>query len=65
MLSILEVRERLRTECEQAGSQSAWARAHKLSAPYVGDVIHGRREPGAAIMHALGIERVVQYREVA
>jgi DNA-binding transcriptional regulator YdaS (Cro superfamily) len=43
-------------------SQAAWARSHNLSPAYVSDVINGRREPGPAILEALGIERVVSYR---
>lgn len=65
MLSAAEVRDKLKNSCETAGSQSAWAKLHGLSGPYVNDVIHGRREPGAAICEALGIERVIAYRMVA
>lgn len=65
MLSADDVRQRLSTECEAAGSQAAWARAHKVSSPYVNDVINGRREPGRAILDALKIERVVAYRASA
>jgi DNA-binding transcriptional regulator YdaS (Cro superfamily) len=43
-------------------SQAAWARKHGVSPAYVSDVINGRREPGPAILDALGIERVVTYR---
>jgi hypothetical protein len=54
----------LARECEKAGSQLAWAKANKLSAPYVGDVLRGRREPGKGILVALGLEKVVTYRRV-
>jgi DNA-binding transcriptional regulator YdaS (Cro superfamily) len=47
---------------EVHGNQAAWARDHNLSPAYVSDVINGRREPGPAILEALGIERVVVYR---
>jgi DNA-binding transcriptional regulator YdaS (Cro superfamily) len=53
----------LARECEKAGSQSAWAKAHGLSAPYVSDVLKRRREPGRGILDALGIEKVVTYRK--
>lgn len=43
-------------------SQAAWAKKHGLSPAYVSDVINGRREPGKAILEALGLERVVSYR---
>jgi DNA-binding transcriptional regulator YdaS (Cro superfamily) len=52
----------LRRECRKAGSQAAWAQAHGLSAVYVSDVCSGRRAPAAAILTALGLERVVTYR---
>lgn len=43
-------------------SQAAWAKKHGLSPAYVSDVINGRRDPGKAILEALGLERVVTYR---
>ena len=43
------------------GNQAAWARAHGVSAPYVHDVLRGRRDPGAAILKALRLRRVVRY----
>jgi DNA-binding transcriptional regulator YdaS (Cro superfamily) len=45
-----------------ADTQAQWARKHNISPAYVNDVINGRREPGPAILEALGIERVVSYR---
>jgi hypothetical protein len=44
--------------------QAAWARAHKISAQYLNDVLHGRREPGPKILQAIGFEKVVTYRPV-
>lgn len=35
-----------------------------LSAPYLLDVIRGRREPGPKILAALGWEKVVTYRRL-
>lgn len=49
-------------EVERAGSQTAWAKSHAVSLPYVNDVLQGRREPGAKILDALGLVRVVTYR---
>lgn len=65
MLSVTDVRQKLKQECDAAGSQTAWAKAHKVSGPYVNDVINGRREPGAAILEALGLERIIGYRGAA
>lgn len=44
-------------------SQAQWAREHGISPGYVNDVLNGRREPGKAILEALGLERVVSYRK--
>ncbi|NGZ03330.1 MAG: hypothetical protein CV090_09800 [Nitrospira sp. WS238] len=54
----------IREECAQAGSQYQWATKHKLSPAYVSDVIKGRRNPGPAVLKALKLEAVTQYREV-
>jgi DNA-binding transcriptional regulator YdaS (Cro superfamily) len=49
---------------QAAGSQRRWAAQNGLSAPYVSDVLAGRRDPGAAVLSALGLERVVSYRRI-
>ena len=54
---------RLGRECEAPGGQAAWAKAHGVSAAYVNDVLRERREPGKSILDALGLEKVVTYRE--
>lgn len=57
----------LRRECEKAGSQAAWARAHGLTPAYVSDILAGNRGGGIVgdgILRALGLERVVTYRRV-
>jgi len=53
---------RLKKLCDEAGGQKAWATANGVSQQYVNDVLAGRREPGDAILNAMGIERVVTYR---
>ena len=55
MLSADEVRKQLAAKCQEVGSETAWAKAHGLSQPYVNHVISGMREPGAAILRALGL----------
>lgn len=62
MLSTEQVREHLKTACDEAGSQAAWARRHGMSTAYLHDVINGRRGVGHTILEALGLERVVQFR---
>ena len=51
----------LKTKTVAAGGQKAWAKANGISAPYVGDVLHRRRDPGEKILSALGLHKVVQY----
>lgn len=56
-----EVRERLAGAIRSygAGTQAGWARAHGVSAPYVSDVLAGRRAAGPAILVALGLRKPV------
>jgi DNA-binding transcriptional regulator YdaS (Cro superfamily) len=61
-MSIDDVRAKLKALCAEAGSEKAWAEAHGLSQPYVNDTIRGKREPGASLLKAMGLEKVVQYR---
>lgn len=60
-----DVRRHLADECEDARGQAAWAQSHDLSPAYVNDVLHGRREPGAGILAALGFRRVILYEPVS
>ena len=56
-----DVRKLLRKACDTAGSQQAWANANNVSAPYVSDVLCQRREPGPAILSALGLRAETLY----
>jgi len=56
-----DVRKMLRKKCAEAGSQVAWAEANKVSAAYVSDVLVERREPGPAILDALGLRAETHY----
>lgn len=51
----------LKRAAASAGSQRKWALRHGLSPQYVTDVLQFRREPGPAILAALGLVRVVTY----
>lgn len=55
-LKILEKRRAGRTLAELA-------RELEVSPAYLSDVLNGNREPGPKILDALGIERVVSYRQ--
>jgi DNA-binding transcriptional regulator YdaS (Cro superfamily) len=63
MLTEQEVRDRLRGAVEQAGGQRRFADMHGFTPAYVNDVVHGRRALADRILAAIGVERVVSYRE--
>lgn len=65
MLTEDDVRLRLRAAIEAAGSQRNFADEHGFTASYIHDVLHGRRALAPRILEALGVERVVRYREIA
>lgn len=62
-LTLSEVITLLARRCKEHGSQKAFAEMHDVSAQYVTDVLHRRREPGEAILNALALEKVVTYTE--
>lgn len=54
-----EVRDLLR---DVAGAnQKAWADSHGVAPSYVSDVLNRRRDPGRAILRALGLTKTVAY----
>jgi hypothetical protein len=59
MMTANDVRDLLRTACD--GNQRRWAAANSISAPYVSDVLAGKREPGETILRALGLDRKTVY----
>lgn len=59
-----DVRALILKACDKAGSRQAWATQIKVSPTFLGDVIHGRREPSPSILRPLGLEKVVLYRRV-
>jgi hypothetical protein len=61
-LTQTEVVALLRQRCQQVGSQKNFADANSISAQYVTDVLNRRREPGGAILDALGLRKVVSYK---
>jgi DNA-binding transcriptional regulator YdaS (Cro superfamily) len=60
-MTSLDVCACLRRACRAAGSQQAWAAANGVSSAYVSDVLNARREPGEAILRALGLRKIVRY----
>lgn len=55
----------IRRGIAKAGSQKAYAGKLGVSTAYLNDVLHGRRDPGEAILRPLGLERhITTYRKV-
>jgi len=59
-----DVRRIIQDRAAPCGSVSRWARSVNVSPAYAIDVVSGKTEPGPRICTALGLERVVTYREV-
>jgi hypothetical protein len=59
-----DVRTLLRRAIEQTGTAAAWATQHDLSPAYVSDTLNRKREPGPAILRALGLTSETQYRKI-
>ena len=45
----------------EVGSQKQLAKQLGVSPAYLGDILHGRREPGEKILKALGFQRSIYY----
>jgi hypothetical protein len=61
-----DVVNKLRDAVEKTEGHSArkWAAAHGVSSAYVSDVMLGKRDPGPAILVALGLYRYVDFRKI-
>jgi hypothetical protein len=64
MIEDLDPVAELRQACLDAGSERRWADFHGINPSYVNGVLRGKAKPGAAILTALGLERVITYRRV-
>jgi transcriptional regulator with XRE-family HTH domain len=54
-----ELVELLQRKVQRAGTQAALAKELGITAAYLGDVLHGKREPGPKLLNALGFRRVI------
>lgn len=59
-----ELIEHLRQLVEEAGSQRELAKRLGVSAPFIGDVLLGKREPAPKMLKALGLRRVVTFERL-
>ncbi len=58
------LRDLLAEQCQKEFTQFQWATKHHLSPAYVSDFLNGRREPGKALLKALGFRKVVRYERI-
>lgn len=61
----MDIMIELQRRLAQAGSQALLAKELNVSQPYLSNVLAGRADPGPLILDALGVERVVTYRQKA
>lgn len=63
MFTIEETREKLRQACRESGGQSAWCQKHGITAPFLSEILRGRRDPTERVVRLIGLERVMMFRE--
>lgn len=57
-----QLKKHMERQRERYGTWLGWAKAIGVSPAYISDVWLGRRDPGAKLLDAMGLERVVEYR---
>ena len=62
-MTLESVLKKLSAEVAIAGGQRQWARDYNISQAYVNQVSRGRALPGAKLLAALGLRRVVSYEK--
>ncbi|ACS39732.1 MULTISPECIES: helix-turn-helix domain-containing protein [Methylorubrum] len=60
-LTFDDVRARLSAAIREAGSQKAFAHKAGVSAGFLSDVVHGRRDPGERVLAAIDLRRVERF----
>lgn len=65
IVTLAQVYGLLTEACAASGGQKAWAYAHDISPSHVCDVLNTRRDPGPALLAALGLVRQVSYVRVS
>lgn len=56
--------EELRLLANDMSSHAALAQKIGISPQYFSDILAGKRDPGAAVLQFLKVERVIVYREI-
>jgi len=60
-----EALRRLQAGIDQEGSQIAFAKKHGLSHTIISQVMRRRIDPPPQVLAAIGLERIVSYRDIA
>lgn len=63
--SLKAVRLALAFKRDELGSQTAMAKAARVSTSFISDVMKGKRAPTGSLLKLIGYERVVIYRKVS
>jgi len=58
LLTTDDIRSWLREPCEAAGTQKVRARQHWVALAYLGDILHGRRDPDPRTLVPLALGQV-------
>jgi len=61
---IAEVRALIGDQIERKGSLRALARKWNVSAPYLSDILRGRRNPGPKVLKHLGLVATVERKVI-
>lgn len=64
LLTSKDVRAELRDMLKDAGSQASLARQLGITPTHMGDLLDGTREPGAKVLPALGLKKVILYAPI-
>ena len=63
-LNLLQLYAELRTAIKQSGDQKKFCQQHGLSESILSDTLNARRDPGPALLKALGYEKISMYRRL-
>lgn len=63
-MTLIEVRNRLRDLCEEAGSIRKWSDANRISFGYVAQVIRGDAKPSVRLLKKIRIERKYTFKKL-
>jgi|CXWL01.1.fsa_nt_gi predicted transcriptional regulator len=64
LVSVHVIRNLLAEQCKAEITQYQWATKHHISPAYVSDFLNGRRDPGEALLKALGFRKAMRYEKV-